>query len=42
MRMSHLAVELSGRADVGVAIAHTPPSNADLLDGVVIPGIVTF
>ena len=38
LALQHLVVQLSGRADVGVAVTHAPTSNADLLDGVVIPG----
>ena len=38
LTLEHLVVQLSGRADVGVAVTHAPTSDADLLDGVVIPG----
>ena len=37
LALEDVGVERGGRADVGVAVADTPPTHTDLLDGVIVP-----
>ena len=37
LALKDVGVEGGGRAHVGVAVADTPPTHTDLLDGVVVP-----